>query len=55
MDSLKQWGGYRIPEGMTSADVQRCEEELLATEGIDLLSGFEDEESQEEEPPQEEE
>ncbi|MDQ3724285.1 MAG: hypothetical protein M3335_00095 [Actinomycetota bacterium] len=40
MESVRRWAGYFLPEGMTMADVRRRDEELFASEGLELLKGF---------------
>jgi len=54
MESERLRAVYILPEGVTFADIQRRDEELLASEGLDLLSGFQMEESNEETPQEEE-
>jgi hypothetical protein len=54
MESVRRLGGYHLPPGTTMADVRRAREELFASEGLDLLSGFQMEESDEETPQKEE-
>jgi len=56
MASEKLQDEYVLPEGVTMADIkrdfderQRLQEELFASEGLDLLSGFQMEESHEDE------
>jgi hypothetical protein len=54
MKSERVRGVYILPEGVTFADIQRRDEELFASEGLDLLAGFQMEESDEETPQDEE-
>jgi hypothetical protein len=42
MESERLKGVYILPEGVTFTDIQRVHEELLASEGLDLRSIFED-------------
>jgi hypothetical protein len=49
MESVRLWSGYRLPPGMAMADVRRFHEELLASEGLDLLPDLDTEESDEDE------
>jgi len=49
MASIELRGGYRLPPGTTMSDIRRVHEELFASEGLDLLSDLEAEESDEDE------
>lgn len=51
MDSMKLPAGYRLPEGTTMADVRRLDQELLASEGLEV-EGLHTE-GDEETPPEE--
>lgn len=35
MEPMKLPAGYRLPKGVTMADVRRLDQELLASEGLD--------------------
>ena len=36
MEPVKLPAGYRLPKGTTMADVRRLDQELLASEGLDV-------------------
>ncbi len=36
MEPVKLPAGYRLPEGATMADVRRLDQELLASEGLEV-------------------
>jgi hypothetical protein len=53
MDRVKLPAGYRLPKGTTMADVRRLDQELLASEGLDV-KGPQAKKSSEKDPRKEE-
>jgi len=52
MEPVKLPAGYRLPEGTTMADVRRLDQELLASEGLEV-KGLRVKEGDEETPRKE--
>jgi hypothetical protein len=52
MEPMKLPAGYRLPEGMTMADVRRLDQELLASDGLDV-KGLQNKQGDEEAPRKE--
>lgn len=50
MEPVKLPAGYRLPKGTTMADVRRLDQELLASESLEV-QGRKAEEGHEETPP----
>ena len=50
MEPVKLPAGYRLPKGTTMADVRRLDEELLASEGLEV-QGLKGKECHENGPP----
>lgn len=53
MEPVKLPAGYRLPEGTTMADVRRLDQELLASEGLEV-KGLPTKKGDEETPREEE-
>lgn len=49
---MKLPDGYRLPEGTTMADVRQLDQELLASEGLEV-QGLQVKKGREEPPPEE--
>jgi hypothetical protein len=52
MDPVKLPAGYRLPAGTTMADVRRLDQELLASEGLEV-KGLQTQKGSEETPRKE--
>jgi hypothetical protein len=51
MKPVKLPAGYRLPKGATMADVRRLDQELLASEGLEV-QGYKGKEGREDTPPE---